>query len=89
MIEFKEEWAEGMDGQKAVPVKVREYANAIKSKHAFVLDGTVGDAVDLALASLMVKADDALEAFDDLSYVISQLQKVQAKLFRAARETKR
>lgn len=74
MIEFKKEWAKGMDGgEEFVTSRVRRARPDVVN----VRDNEVGHAIDYALATVCVAAETPKGATYHLDYIIKQL--TQAK----------
>jgi hypothetical protein len=70
MIEFKEEWARGMDGEQYVSTLVLDATGNLNN------DGGDGASrgIDYALAAACLDADDLERAYDHLGFIIKELQ---------------
>lgn len=73
MIEFKKEWAQGMDGGPDFVVsRVRRVELARK--------GEVGQAIDTALAAVCDAAESVEGAVNHLDYIIAELTKAKRNI---------
>lgn len=81
MIKFKEEWTDGLDGSEKIAVNVNLKAAALDGNETIGVDDT-GDAIDLALAVIMMEGGFAPDVLANLDYVINQLLIVRHNISR-------
>lgn len=73
---FKKEWADDLDGGAKVAAFVNAHVITLVDSDDIEVD-TAGDAIDLALAAVMVCSENEKDVLENLDYVIRELQIVR------------